>query len=425
MPRPGLIAARNHWCLHSDQLAQEFDGILNLTETFPGCAKSPEGSIFYAPLSSNLNELIAGLSPNYSRPLEALYERVPGQWDVAGDGVPRFESGALLMEPAGSNKNVNWNANPDAGLIGLSIEGDPAGVLRRVNDAALIAASGLSSICSDGNVIEVDATACASFTACNCAGTTGNVNAHSYSAFCRMVTGGETGSVQANNGQVSTPFSHTDIYRRVAGVGPNSSTSARLHISVPPGAVARFVLNGLVEEEVLSSPIITRGASASRSGDILNYPNINSIFNQAQGMVSADWVPKHIQTDRIFNVGIMTLEAVPNILYYNQSNDKITAFDGINVSSVSTAPYAVGDSIRCVTIYGPAGTGADRLSCGIYQNGAWAWDENNNRTYTGPWPASADALRLMYLTSAPGRISNVTIWDENKGRAWMEANTTP
>lgn len=139
----------------------------------------------------------------------------------------------IVPEPQRTNKITACKHNP-TDTTNVSRVGNASAVLSLVNDAAELAAAGLSTVCSNGNVYKLDNTLGGASTAYMAfAGVTGNTNTHVVSAYVRS-TGGATrvrntslsGSALVDAGGpyvranfTFTPAGGSDVLWVVAGLG--------------------------------------------------------------------------------------------------------------------------------------------------------------------------------------------------------------
>jgi hypothetical protein len=197
--------------------------------------------------------------------------------DLAGNviqfatGVPRITNRGILVEEARTNKGTSHNANPTeaAGFVGnpvnMSKSGDAAGILSVVDDAAALAAAGLSGACTSGKAYKLDNTAGAANAIASINGTVGNLNAHAFSCYARATAG--SGSVGRSGSSVGAATFSSSAYARVSAVLTPTATTEVLRVQALPGAVVYFILAQLEEGAFATSPIITTGAAGTRGAD--------------------------------------------------------------------------------------------------------------------------------------------------------------
>lgn len=179
-------------------------------------------------------------------------------------GIARITDRGLLIEEARTNKVTIFNANPTS-LAGATRAGDASAVLTLVNDAAALAAAGLGSVVTSGQVFRLDNTAGTTSCVVTIDGATGNTNPHSLSGWVRGTGTGVRVRLNSVNTATVVP---TPGYQRIitANVIP-SSTINIWSIWADSGAVIWFTLPQLEEAVFVTSPIVTAGASATRGVD--------------------------------------------------------------------------------------------------------------------------------------------------------------
>ena len=172
-------------------------------------------------------------------------------------------------EPASTNKCTNYNANPDAGLTGMtSGGGDGSSVWERTLDVTKLSNAGLDAACTSGYVFHIDNTAGAVRATFDISGAT-NTNEHTMSLMAR---GDGSIHLSARYGTIKQIFSSTE-YEKVTLSDTNNA--AIMVVSVEAGDEAYFILNQLEEKAFATSVIITEGASTTRNKDDLSYPTTN------------------------------------------------------------------------------------------------------------------------------------------------------
>lgn len=200
---------------------------------------------------------------------------------VSSGALAWTDRGALIEE-ARTNKCQNHNANPTV-TTGITVSGDAAATLTIVNDAAALAAAGLSNVCTSGNVYKFDNSAGSTNAFAVLPGSVGNTNQHIQSCYGRgsgnWAFGLHAGVDSGGVGLAALTGSYT---RRmgVAGAVP-TATSGCMRIQIAAGAVLYFILNQLEEGLFGTSPIVTAGAAATRAADAATwaspfetYPNL-------------------------------------------------------------------------------------------------------------------------------------------------------
>jgi hypothetical protein len=201
---------------------------------------------------------------SFSRTGAATAATAAGTLVAFATGTPRVTDLGLLLEtPARTNKISVYNANPPD-LAGMVKTGDAAATVTRVSDTAALAAAGLSSVATSGQVWKLDNSGGTSTAVATASGSVGNTNPHSLSVWVRG-----SGSVRLRlSGVNSSVFAPGAAYAWVTtlNVTPNSPGD-QWSIWCATGSVAWFILPGLEEATSAGGPIITTGASATRGAD--------------------------------------------------------------------------------------------------------------------------------------------------------------
>lgn len=277
-------------------------------------------------------------------------------WNSAGKLVantvnnPRFETISseavgLLMEGAGTNKHTNQNYNPTV-TTGVVVVGG-TGVLSLVNDAAVLATSGLDQICTNGMVYLLDNSAGGTTSYVEIDASVGNTNAHSCSVYARSdAVGG--GNLNLLGAAAATLINTTTTYSRVFldNVIP-SSTARKMQISALAGRKVWFILNQMEEFIASTSVILTAGASGTRAADRLTATtaSIGSVWNQSSGgmVISGDhsFVPIAAQNICIFSNGT-TAETIGVRIFSDAYIRPLVTVGGTQQSSVSVSKVLIG-----------------------------------------------------------------------------------
>lgn len=204
-------------------------------------------------------------------------ETVGGQFLSFSANTPRITDKGLLIEETRTNKQTSYSANPSeaAGFVGnpvnMTKSGDAAGVLSVVNDAAALAAAGLSEIATSGKVYKLDNSAGSVDARANFSGQTGNTNAHTVSAYIR----GGTGSLDLSS---LGPFAASSTYIRRTHNATPSSGSNIYTLRASAGQVVYFILPQLEEASSASSVIVTQGAAVTRAADVAYITGLGSML---------------------------------------------------------------------------------------------------------------------------------------------------
>ena len=381
----------------------------------------PAGASFYAPLTENLTELVADYASTFTRGSDGWY------WDgsayqVAGNNVARFEPDGLLMEPDITNLCTNYNANPDAALSNMIKGGDAAGVLSRVSDSAALSAAGLGSICSSGFVFQLDNSGGSADACVDVAGGT-TAAVHTASAFANKVSGSGSSTIGFSAGTVSSPIT-ANAYDRVYASG-TTVTAETLRITAGIGDVIRFVLNQSEVLPLATSPIITQGASASRSNDLLSYAGAQTFVPSSPRDVTflIEWTPKWVTG--IDRFGLLDATGIfvifpnagrgPSIISTTTERLQNRPPDGPD-SRVNYDGY--GQEI--IRVASRNGEGAQDVNIAV----RYSVGTRYGTTVQGTDYDNDDLLRIVYSsgTRHPCNVKNLIIYPELKTDTWLDEN---
>ena len=169
-----------------------------------------------------------------------------------------------------TNKVTAFNANP-TDVSGWTIDAGVTGSV--VNDVGALAAAGLSSLATSGNVYQfTNSNGVAAYA--RPPGPSGNTNIHVASAYVR----GGTGDIRSSGGAgtVTFPASSTYVRRQTVAYTP-TSTSSVVAITIDAGQTVFVILPQLEESAVVTAPIVTLGAIGY--GDI---PQDFTIFGEVE-----------------------------------------------------------------------------------------------------------------------------------------------
>ena len=416
-----------HWMLHTDLLAQQFDGILHLSQIFPGLgagAPPPDDITLLAPLDGNLNDL-RGHPVSFTRGSDGLYLDLSMQWQIAGSDVPRFalinNAVGYFDEPARTNICQNFNANPDAALTNIVKGGDAAAVLTREEDSVRISDAGLQNICTEGNAIRLTNIAGSTNAFISVTGTVVSGTAHYVQAFVRGIGTVLVGMV---NGSVPAATILTTDYQRVINriiAAPDSTFS----LTVAPGGVCNMLLNQAEIGEGETSPIVTAGTSATRAEDRVSWAGAN-IFSGA----SASWglvvTPSFNQGDVARNRGHTYLKPIDDqtssiahsLATYVKDNSFISSVYSYDNDSACGVLSGMTREQECVLV-GRHNSGTPLRDFGMKRLGVWTWDDSC--VYNGSY-ASDDALWLSpYFKGWTHHYRNLVMWKRDLSRAELEA----
>ena len=251
-----------------------------------------------------LNGRYYGPTPTDTHATDILAPNAAGVDEVYGpDEIVRNDKG-LWSVPTRTNKCTNFNANP-TDAQGVAKTGVSEGLLQIVDDSAALAAAGLSTICSNGMVFELENPTGEGQAIASILGSFGDTNPHRLSAFARVLEGEGiiTSSVTGNGSQA---FSNADYQRIEVTVTPTDAAH-NMHIRTNPNSRLRFVLNQNEEKDFSTEPIITSGSQANRTGNLLALENLGEVIAQGvSGVFQMDW---------------LAVESFSKILAFNSTTD--------------------------------------------------------------------------------------------------------
>lgn len=171
----------------------------------------------------------------------------------------------MLADFTKTNLCTNFNAKPTA-LTNVTPAGDVNAVVSVVNDLATIQADPVLSVyfqqgLLNGNVYKIDNTAGTGNAWAIIGGNAGSIASGTISAFMR----GGTGSIILEDFSANKGFVGSATYTRVSSVVPVNGPNRKLAVLAGAGQVVYFILNQL-EVDGLTDPIVTAGATGSRTG---------------------------------------------------------------------------------------------------------------------------------------------------------------
>lgn len=419
---------RSYQALHSDAFSAELEA-LGLDSTIFGAMGIP-APVFQAlvprkagSFDEHAHTFGTGDEPaSFTRASDGIYLDSDGKYKIASSGQIRAEYSSAgvflgyLFEPAITNKCTSYS--DASSLTNLSEAGDPAGVLSIVSDSEL-ADVGLSDLLN-GQCFQIDNSGGTGVYSITSAGATGNTNTHTYSVWAKVVTAGAWHTLRDSTTSPSVNFANT-TWQRLTVTGAPSAGTGSLQIRVAPGAVIRFVLQQTEELPVVSSPIITQGASASRAADALSWPaGSGSIISNTAGTAMLDFSPAFAETEPPAATGIVHLIALDASYYQiahslHPTGNRITCHDGATQTFASIGAAITKDqTIRCAVRWGSSTKSAGFSVAG----GAWTFQSG---TYDGAWEKSLNMFTLANFDRStidyPIRIKNVQVWNRDLGTA--------
>lgn len=373
--------------------------------------QAPYGASFYAQLRGDVRDHAGNAAATIKRTSDGLYRDLLYQWQSAGVDQPRFEFGRLLIEPSATNKCLNWNANPDAALTNVGAGG---GLKTRVANVSAIEEANLKSICTEGNVVELENnTGSTIFPVIE--GATGNTNVHGASIW--MNTFGDDVSFGIGGQRISFNTTRLEqcIYENVTPAG----TTSRLQFALSAGERIQFVLNQLEEGTgEMTSPIVTQGASASREVDQLSYASADQFLQNAAGTVLLTWLPAFGQVDTPAD-SRWELLGLPGRTAARWGFYRHTAG---GASEFSFTPETGVDALVAI---------AGGLQRNVEYKVAYTWGGSNHRvgfsSGTPVWGADAaytalnpqPSMTVAELTQYRQHFSEIVIFTEEKTQEWI------
>lgn len=255
----------------------------------------------FAPLLNSIG-LQGGENPpsfvRNTKEIESLYGELV-EYDIA---EPAYADPGWTGHPQRTNKCTNYNANPDSGAVtpgsaaafnsattNLTASDSGSGALFGVvDDAAELAAAGLSGICTSGLVFKIDNSGGSGAAKIDIGGTVGNTNAHSFSVWAR---GSGTGDIRLSAGEGQTSLTLGSSYAKTISENATPGGTGRVMIvNAGVGAIVYFILNQLEEGAFATSEIVTEGAAATRNASDSSYP-VSGNLPVNDCVISFEWTP--------------------------------------------------------------------------------------------------------------------------------------
>lgn len=172
-----------------------------------------------------------------------------------------------------------------------------------------------------------------------------------------------------------------------------------------------------------TSPVFTEAASASRANEKLEWADPANFWNQAANMVLLTLVPRFSsddpQADWVLSMLTMSASQYDMLLFRSSStaNRILRYTDTLGTTQVQNVTWAAGDVLH---IAGRASDSSGNKQVGISINGgAWSWSSTS--TYSGAISLTGP-LELFRSINWPSSVSDIQIFDEDLGTAWIEAN---
>ena len=326
---------------------------------------------------------------------------------VESAGTPITDAIGYFGEPASTNKCTNYNANPDAGLTGMTKGGDAASTLTRVTDVTELAAAGLDAICTSSYVFKLDNSAGVAAAFATATGTTGNTNTHTTTAHVRGSGTGEIGMTGAARAAITLTSSYVkEEDSATAGAG------STFIVLADAGGVIYFILNQLEEKAFATSEIITEGSAVTRNKDDLSYPTTYIPVNDC--VFSFDWNPTAAGQGgiRLFATGVAADRLLISVSGTTLTFSKTLSSAGYNAAGTITYIAGTTYSIKA------------RLSS---TNGVDVWIDDskgsNNSNTTDAIYAAAINIGASYNggNHQTGGIDNFTVHEGSFSDAEVQA----
>ena len=359
----------------------------------------------------------------------ATYRNASGVWQSASANTARFDHDAsgnalgVLIEPARISYSTNVKYNPTA-TTNMTKGGDAASVLSVVSaPSGFLAAVGLTSLCSNGNVYYLDNALGLTDAYVDFSGAVADTTAHSISVFASAATSGINGTITITNSTGSADITSTTASRvEVLNITPASSAEV-MRITVPAGKGVYFIGNQLEKGKNVSSPIYsTSPATSSRSVDDIRVAALDTMtwWNQAAGAMFVEHLPLQL-SDEMGVISAMVYADSNNYHLNHRILSTTGLIDGDFKSLTDQSTNAVGTALY-----------DDFMVSGI------TWEENGEFTVTSSRgmrfepvtvtsiAATLDSLNLgrsvRYFGYYMGHVKNVWIW--NTKPTYIDATTT-
>ena len=436
------MSALNHWMLHTDAQAREYEATLALSPAYDSVRQADPLLLFLAPFSSGLQAFIGPDSGLWRGSVASMATAIMGRlaqrdWHVARSEYEAQAARGLLLEAARTNKCLNFNAAPDAALTGLTLAGDPAATLSRTLDAAALKSAGLELICPSGYVFVLDNRSGAASASVAIAGQTGNTIIHTASLYWR----GEGRAELRINGGAQAWQNLQPAYGRWQFSEVPDLATRTMELHVDAGGLCYWVLNQFEENwRVASSVIETLAVATSRATDQVRWMSKNEfgelLLSHEQGMFACN-VTWQVVSGGAENPGGYThlLHPITSEEFTTPQNQILLVTHFHDNPSQASTRYERSDNshaylIQNMPIFPPRQpfsfalrwnrTGAV-IEQGILADGVWQW-----RSAADYHQFAANDYQPPYygatFGSVPGHLSNVRHWSEDRGRAWLEAN---
>ena len=381
----------------------------------------PADTTFYAPLneSAGLTDYVNGAPVTFTRNSIGWYINSSGQWQARGANQPRYQDSGVLIEPETINYCSNHNAAAGTTLAGVNGNG---ATVSAVSVPSEIAAAGLSNIVPDGNVIEIDNQTAGPVTA--------TIDRSPYPGGSYVVTSwlntfGNT--IGFGVPGVKGTFT-TNSLDYVEVRGSPLDTAQLFEIDLGAGERCQFILNSFADGLCRTSPIVVAGASAIRAADRLSWDvSANPAYNQPEGMAAYYFTntfpePSTPYGSTARNNILMLEDVATSRAFLGLRSGSGTTYYGYTWDQFSELQYLTGEHplinklAKIALRWGPS----DNRKQGTQTKNDDTWFTTPTSTYTGYTSSNIVLIGRNIIFSQV--VSEVRIWNVDKGIAWLQAN---
>ena len=421
------MTGRGHQLIHSDAFAAELEAM--------GLDQSIFGPHLPAPIFQALVPRRAGVFDEhahtfgtgdepaaFTRASDGIYLDSDGNYQVAAANAIRAEHSAAgaflgyLFEPAITNKCTNYNFQPDVGLQNVTSVG---AALSRVFNTALLESVGLSGL-GNGYLIRGEG---GSGDRINVNGPTGNLNVHTVSVWARVISG--DANLRIGGGAFPTNQPIGGEFKRYVASGAAPATFGVFEISFTAAStIVEFVGNQLEESSVITSSIITQGASGTRAIDGLSWAAGLAGWSDAEGVVLLDWTPgwslADVAAGSTIKPDIWRQTSGVQGLYWEHTAGGLSRIVAREGGGTLAAGGDMGAHPVAGTAYRAAvrwNAGTSEFEPGIKVAGAWIWPAAAG-AYTGTW--AADVWQLAPGAALPMYLKRCAVFNRDMSRATIE-----
>ena len=399
------VSGRTH--LHSSTAAGQ-----------PSGPEIPQDAVFYAPLTSDLVDLVSETEGTHARNSDATYLK-DGIWRIAGPNVPCFGDSGYVHEHSVTNRCQNWNAAPQTSLINVNGNG---ATVTAVSNPAAISAAGLSNLVPGGYVFDIDNQTAGPVTATvTCQSWEGifTVSAWINTFGANVGFGFETSGTTTVNSTALQRFEYT--------LEPPSFEN--LAFVIGAGDKIQFILNQLVRAGTKYNPIITSGAGTTRQADTLTWDLSATLPSIQTGMVAAKISNKFGQISvfpsATVNKPMVALNTTQNGLVYVQTSNSNPANYVRAMQTDDRQLTVLADWPLENQVFKTVGRW-DTTDCQMsttQSSGAWLDSTISSTTgFTGDKIVRIARLQSFNYYWDTYEFSDITLWNVDKGLAWLKSN---